>query len=89
MIFQSFRIILSSFFFKIFVPEMLFLFRQALGGNVTCQEIVPLQPPSGFSDGQELSEAECDREPIRERFSGLPLFRHEELEQELSTLVKK
>nr|CAD7425864.1 unnamed protein product [Timema monikensis] len=51
------------------------------------QEMVPLQPPSGFSDcQQELSEAECDR---RETGVSLPLFRHEELEQELSTLVHR
>jgi hypothetical protein len=56
-----------------------------------CQEVVPLQPPSGFSDGQELSEAECDREAVsgQENVPALPLFRHEELEQELSTLVKR
>jgi hypothetical protein len=55
-----------------------------------CQEVVPLQPPSGFSDGQELSEAECDREAASGRENvALPLFRHEELEQELSTLVKR
>jgi hypothetical protein len=56
-----------------------------------CQEVVPLQPPSGFSDGQELSEAECDREAASgcDSAAALPLFRHEELEQELSTLVKR
>ncbi|KAG8317713.1 hypothetical protein J6590_020410 [Homalodisca vitripennis] len=43
-----------------------------------------LQPPTGFSDSRELSEAECDREN-----TGLRLLRHEELEQQLSTLVKK
>lgn len=52
--------------------------------------MVPLQPPSGFSDGQELSEAECDREAASGPDNvALPLFRHEELEQELSTLVKR
>jgi hypothetical protein len=29
--------------------------RQNTRGHVVCQEVVPLQPPSGFSDGQELS----------------------------------
>ncbi|XP_069681715.1 cell adhesion molecule Dscam1-like isoform X3 [Periplaneta americana] len=65
--------------------------RQNTRGSIVCQEVVPLQPPSGFSDGQELSEAECDREATsgRENVAALPLFRHEELEQELSTLVKR
>ncbi|XP_047000635.1 Down syndrome cell adhesion molecule-like protein Dscam2 [Schistocerca americana] len=63
--------------------------RQNTSSSTVCQEVVPLQPPSGFSDGQELSEAECDRETVRENVAGLPLFRHEELEQELSTLVKR
>ncbi|GFG29839.1 hypothetical protein Cfor_02797 [Coptotermes formosanus] len=65
--------------------------RQNTRGSIVCQEVVPLQPPSGFSDGQELSEAECDREAVsgRENMAALPLFRHEELEQELSTLVKR
>ncbi|XP_067002094.2 cell adhesion molecule Dscam1 [Anabrus simplex] len=64
--------------------------RQITSNNVVCQEIVPLQPPTGFSDSQELSEAECDREATtRDNVAALPLFRHEELEQELSTLVKR
>ncbi|GLH10491.1 Protein sidekick [Gryllus bimaculatus] len=63
--------------------------RQNPNSGAVCQEVVPLQPPSGFSDGQELSEAECDREAGRENIPALPLFRHEELEQELSTLVKR
>ncbi|PSN41376.1 hypothetical protein C0J52_17505 [Blattella germanica] len=65
--------------------------RQNTRNSLVCQEVVPLQPPSGFSDGQELSEAECDREAAsgRENVAALPLFRHEELEQELSTLVKR
>ncbi|XP_065340090.1 cell adhesion molecule Dscam1-like isoform X3 [Cloeon dipterum] len=56
----------------------------------------PLQPPSGFSDSHELSEAECDRveraRPSRlenPQLPGLPLFRHEQLEQELVSLVKR
>lgn len=64
----------------------------------TNHEIPALQPPSGFSDSQELSEAECDREDGRrarirqasvESLGALPLFRHEELEQELSALIKR
>lgn len=53
-------------------------------GPVRVREVTPLQPPSGFSDSRELSEAECDREN-----GGLRLLRHEQLEQQLSTLVKK
>lgn len=53
-------------------------------GPVRVREVTPLQPPSGFSDSRELSEAECDRES-----GGLRLLRHEQLEQQLSTLVKK
>nr|CAD7572862.1 unnamed protein product [Timema californicum] len=61
--------------------------KSGCSGSGCGQEMVPLQPPSGFSDcQQELSEAECDR---RETGVSLPLFRHEELEQELSTLVHR
>jgi hypothetical protein len=28
--------------------------RQNTRGHIVCQEVVPLQPPSGFLDGQEL-----------------------------------
>lgn len=49
-------------------------------------ESAPLHPPTGFSDSRELSEAECDRELVPQR---LPLLRHEELEEELSTLIKR
>lgn len=47
-----------------------------------------LRPPTGFSDSRELSEAECDRDARRD-LRHLPLFRHEELEQELSALIKR
>lgn len=51
------------------------------------RECAALQPPTGFSDSRELSEAECDRD--RDSSGGLRLLRHEELEQQLSTLVKR
>jgi hypothetical protein len=65
--------------------------RQNTRGSIVCQEVVPVQPPSGFSDGQELSEAECDHEAASgwDSVTTLPLFCHEELEQELSTLVRR
>ncbi|XP_059473437.1 cell adhesion molecule Dscam2-like isoform X4 [Neocloeon triangulifer] len=70
--------------------------RRPSGGGALGQN--PLQPPSGFSDSHELSEAECDRtERIpstrprvdSHQMPGLPLFRHEQLEQELVSLVKR
>jgi hypothetical protein len=64
--------------------------RQNARGRIVCQEVVLLQPPSGFSDGQKLSEAECDHEAASDwdSLTALPLFCHEELEQELSVLVR-
>lgn len=52
-----------------------------------CADVEPvsLQPPAGFSDSRELSEAECDRELL----SRSARLRHEELEDELLTLIKR
>ncbi|RZF32964.1 hypothetical protein LSTR_LSTR000834 [Laodelphax striatellus] len=68
-------------------PEMNRKHRSRRLVSPRCRESVPLHPPQGFSDSRELSETECDQN--QNCGSGLRILRHEQLEQQLSNLVKK
>ncbi|XP_075215280.1 uncharacterized protein LOC142321171 [Lycorma delicatula] len=52
--------------------------------NAGLEDCTTLEPPSGFSDSHELSEAECDRH--NNVFSNAE---QQQLEEELYLLVKK
>ncbi|XP_039276469.1 Down syndrome cell adhesion molecule-like protein Dscam2 [Nilaparvata lugens] len=68
-------------------PEMNRKHRSRRLVSPRCRESVPLHPPQGFSDSRELSETECDQN--QNCGGGLRILRHEQLEQQLSNLVKR